>query len=99
MTKNTIGQFIIKRRKELGMNRAQLARVMWGKTLNASRTVSTNYSTLEAWEKFGVTPDANNRKMLAKALLVPDLVFDLEEHGIPYTLNPETKIVEVLFDA
>lgn len=92
----SLGTYITKRRKELGLNRAALARAMWGNSLRAGSTVHTNYSTLESWEKQGVSPYADNRKLLAKALRVPDFVLDLEENGIPYILNTETNVVEVL---
>lgn len=95
----SLANYIVRRRKALGMNRAALARVMWGDSLRAGSTVHTNYTTLESWEKEGVHPYAHNRKLLAKALRVPDMVLDLEEHGIPYAYNPETKIVEILSDA
>ena len=94
----SLADFITKRRKDLGMNRAALARAMWGDSLRAGSTVHTNYTTVEAWDKNGVSPYEHNRKLLAKALRVPDMVLDLEEHGIPYILNTETNVVEILND-
>lgn len=95
----SLADYIVRRRKALGMNRAALARVMWGDNPRNGSAVHTNYSTLESWEKQGVHPYAHNRKLLAKALRVPDMVLDLEEHGIPYAYNPETNVIEILSDA
>ena len=95
----SLGDYIVRRRKALGMNRSKLAHVIWGSTYRAGSTVHTNYSTLELWERGGVSPYEHNRKLLAKALRVPALVLDLEEHGIPYAINHETNVIEILSDA
>jgi ribosome-binding protein aMBF1 (putative translation factor) len=92
-----LSDYIKQRREALGMNRAALTRAIWGTKWDGK--IHPNYSTLRAWEIAGASPDERNRKLLAKALSIPVMVLDLVEHGIPFTINPETNVVEILDNA
>jgi len=92
----TFARTLHTRRVELGMSQSDLARAIWGETVDTrGRTVARNRDRISQYEKGASYPEPQNLKLLAEALrispeeLAPDLMaasVDREHPRVRFTV-------------